>query len=92
MVLFSKVLLNHSSLLLSKLAKAIQLSPTCPVPVIYLQRDSTTTLNWILNPPQKGNQFVLHIVNKIRNLTSLSDRYNKAGKHNPADIATPIQL
>ena len=77
-----------SALLLSELVQAIQLSLAFPVPVIYLWTDSTITLNWILNPPQKGNQFVLHRANKIRNLTSLSDWHHIPGKHNPADIAT----
>ena len=59
-----------------------------PVPVIYTWSDLTITLSWIVNPPQKRNQFVLHTVNKVRCLTSFSDWHDIAGKHNCTDIAT----
>ena len=77
-----------SALLMAELIKTIQLSLSWPVPVIHLWINSTITLNWILNPPQKGSQFVPHRANKIRSLKSLLDWHHIPGKHNSADIAT----
>ena len=77
-----------SELLLSEMVEEIKFSLSCAVLLIYLWTDSTIMLSWILNPPQKGNQFVLHRVYGIRTLTSLSDWHHLPGKHIPANTAT----
>ncbi len=58
------------------------------VPKFYLWTDSTTVLDWLENPPQRGNIFVANRVTQILNNTTTRDWHHVSSNQNPANCAS----
>ena len=74
------------AVLLANLAKRVKEVLNINFDRFYYWTDSTITLYWIKNEPNRWKTFVANRVSEIRSLTDFQDWNHVKSEHNPADL------